>query len=506
MFKGTPGLNGQRRLWQDSHKMTIDTPSGTKDEQKSWFSDHWRLGIVLGIALIIRLALYILYAPVSFSDSRTYQRLAEQISQGWINYDGTRTPGYPAFMAVFRTDQAVWFVQMGMGIVITLLIYYLGWQLGVDLEKKKRLNLAALAALAHTLNIGQLFFESSLLSETLATFFLILTIAGWVWGFRVPKARNIWLAGALGLTSALAILTRGLFILLPFITVLMIWLYWSEKPGGHETGYSKALPGKRNLELIWKNLVTRLKKTFPVLLAYSIPFSLLIGSWIGFIRVYYNQWGLETMGGFHLIQNTGTFFEYVPDEYAAIRDTYLKYRDAKIDQSGTQTNVIWKAIPEMMDVSGLGFYDLSRLVGKISVDLIREHPDLYLRNVVKGWWLFWRAPVYWSPDAVQYSTLPPFLEIFIFIERLLLWAFNSLFLITSLLLVWPPFRRSFHPSPIHGYLLGIILSTSILQSFLDHGDNPRFLIPMQSLVVLWGLWFMFRYLSKDKNSRIIIFK
>ena len=99
--------------------MTLNLITEDTDKQRTWFSDHWRLGIVFGIALIIRLALYMLYAPVSFSDSRTYQRLAEQILQGWINYDGTRTPGYPAFLAAIRTDQAVWFVQMGIGIVIT---------------------------------------------------------------------------------------------------------------------------------------------------------------------------------------------------------------------------------------------------------------------------------------------------------------------------------------------------------------------------------------------------
>jgi hypothetical protein len=485
--------------------MSMEPLTKAEDQQSTWFSDHWRLGVVLGIALIVRLVMYFLYAPVSYSDSRTYRRLAGQILRGWIHYDGTRTPGYPAFLAVFRTDQTAWLVQMGMGLVITLLMYYLGWQLGVDLGKKKRVYLAMLAALAHTLNIGQLFFESNLLSETLATFFLVLSVAGWVWGYRVLKARTIWLAAALGATCALAILTRGLFILLPFWTILMIWLYWVDKPEAYKTEQSGAGVRKKSLKLVPQALLTRLKKLFPVLLAFMIPFSLLIGAWIGFIRVHYNQWGLETMGGFHLIQNTGTFFEYVPDEYAAIRDTYLKFRNEKIDQTGSQTNVIWKAIPEMMKASGLGFYDLSRLVGKISINLIREHPGLYLRNVASGWWYFWRVPVYWSSDALKFSALIPVLEGLIFIERVLLWGFNCLFLTTGLLLIWPPFRRSFQPSPIHGYLLGVILSTSILQAFLDHGDNPRFLIPMQSLVVLWGLWFLLRYLSMDRTARKNIF-
>jgi hypothetical protein len=480
--------------------MTITAGRKDTDKLNTWISDHWPMGIVVGIAIIIRLALYFLYAPVSFNDSRTYRRLAEQILQGWSNYDGSRTPGYPVFLAIFTTDQAAWIVQMGVGIMITVLLYYLGWQIGADLGKKQRQWLAALAALAHTLNLGQLFFEASLLSETLATFFVILTVTGWVWGYRAPKVRTIWLAGMLGLTSALAILTRGLFILLPFWTLLFIWLYWVEIPAQVAPGNLITSSIRSKVQLVWKVFSARLKKIFPVLIAFLIPFFLLIGSWVGFIRSYYNQWGLETMGGFHLIQNTGTFFELVPDEYAAIRDTYLKYRNEKIDQTGTQTNVIWKAIPEMMDVSGLGFYDLSRLVGKISLDLIREHPDLYLRNVIKGWWTFWRAPVYWSPEALKLSGLSPLLNILITIERVLLILFNLLFLVTSLFLIWPPFRKIMHLTPIHGYLLGVILSTSILQSFLDHGDNPRFLIPMQSLVVLWGLWFCMYFIKMYRKS------
>jgi hypothetical protein len=34
-------------------------------------------------------------------------------------------------------------------------------------------------------------------------------------------------------------------------------------------------------------------------------------------------------------------------------------------------------------------------------------------------------------------------------------------------------------------LLGNIWIASILQTLIDHGDNPRFLVPLQSLVVLW---------------------
>ena len=467
---------------------------------KAWASEHWSLGIVLAISLMLRLALFFFYAPISYSDTKTYHRLAEQILQGWINYDGSRTPGYPTFLAVLRTDQNAWLVQMGMGVLITLLMYFLGWQLGASLERKKRQQLAFLSALAHTLNLGQLFFESSLLSETLATFLVTLTIASWLYGYCFAQARRIWLAGLLGLLSGLAILTRGYFILLPFWTLIWIWFYWVGKPALSNPSPSSFAPEREHLRTFWGSFISRLRSTYPALLAYVIPFSLVVGLWVGFIRVYYNQWGLETISGFRLIQNTGTFFELAPDQYAAIRDTYIRYRDEKIDESGTQTNVIWKAIPEMMEVSGLSFYDLSRLVGKISLDLIRNHPDLFLQNVMKGWWLFWRAPVYWSPDSFQLSGLVSVINVLIFIERILLWGCNIVFLLTTLAAIWSPFRKTLHLPPLLWYLCGIIWSTSILQAFLDHGDNPRFLIPLQSLVVLWGLWLGFRFLPASRNS------
>ncbi len=250
----------------------------------------------------------------------------------------------------------------------------------------------------------------------------------------------------------------------------------------------------------------------------------LVGGWVLFIHQRFGDWELTTMTGYHLIQHTGSYFEYVPDEYAALRDTYIQYRDAKIEANGTQTNAIWKAIPELSRVSGLNFYDLSRTLAHISVGLIREHPDLFLKNVAEGWWMFWRAPVYWSPEALQVPRLAGFINALITIERALLVAINALFVLGSL--VWlavcylparliahlpAPFRRlrtAFRPAgdPPGGgltnhhfmlFLAGNIWITSILQSLLDHGDNPRFLLPLQSFVVLWVAWFILMTLRKQ---------
>lgn len=208
------------------------------------------------------------------------------------------------------------------------------------------------------------------------------------------------------------------------------------------------------------------------------------------------------MTGYHLIQHTGVFFEYVPDKYAALRDTYLKYRDARIAQYGTQTNAIWDAIPEMQQVTGESFYGLSRLVQKISMQLILEHPLLYARNVVEGWYWFWKVPVYWSAEAIQSPILLRLARGIILVERGLLFVVNMVFIVGSVIVAFiKKARRLVIIPPSIWFSLGAVWISSVLQSILDHGDNPRFLIPMQSLVVLVVVWWLVSYVySRSGNE------
>jgi len=46
-------------------------------------------------------------------------------------------------------------------------------------------------------------------------------------------------------------------------------------------------------------------------------------------------------------------------------------------------------------------------------------------------------------------------------------------------------------------LAGNIWVASIVQSLLDHGDNPRFLVPLQSLVILWLIWFLWQVFARQ---------
>jgi 4-amino-4-deoxy-L-arabinose transferase-like glycosyltransferase len=440
-----------------------------KISTRTWF---W---VVLAVAAIQRVLLWFFYPVVSLNDTGSYRRSAEAILGGWEQYDGTRTPGYPAFMALVGSDERVYLAQLLLGLGITLLFFYLGWKI------TGRGWFGALAALLHTFNAQQFLFEADLMTETLATFWIALSFAGMAYllmekpGGEERSAWKIISAAVLtGLAAGLSILTRPLFIYLPFWMAFFLVVAW-RGPG----------PGIR-----WASAV-----------AVLLPGIILAGWWVNFIHERFNMWSLSAMTGYHLIQHTGDYFEYVPDEYAALRDTYLQFRDARIAEYGTQTNAIWDAIPEMQKATGESFYGLSRLIQKISIQLILEHPLLYARNVALGWFWFWKVPVYWSAAAIDNPMLVTLARGLILIQRGLLFGINMIFVFGSIALVMvKKIRRMVKVTPFIWFSIGAVWIASVLQSMLDHGDNPRFLIPMQSLVVLIVLWWLVSFIyTRSRN-------
>ena len=428
----------------------------------------------LVIAVLLRVALWSSYQPVRYSDTGAYRRLAASVANGFQRYDGTRTPGYPTFLALIgEDDNAVWLAQMVLGTGTTLLFFTLGMLIS------QRAWFGSLVGLAHTFNLGQLFFEANLITESLATFWVLLTLTGTVWWLKRPARRSWSLAFLLGLSASLATLTRPLFIILPAWTLLFLALTFQE----------------RRMKISWAHTAF-----------FIAPVILLLVGWMGFINQRFNVWSMTTLTGYHLIQHSGHYFELVPDKYAALRDTYLEFRTAQIASQGTQTNAIWEAIPAMQKASGLSFYDLSRRLTSISISLIREHPELYLRNVLKGWWFFWRAPVYWRAEALQNPTLVPTVTVLVLIERGILFACNLIFMVTSpLALICPRLRNIWRLSRSHFYLAGTVWAASVLQTLLDHGDNPRFLVPLQSIVVFWIIWIGYLSFLWFTNKRRVRF-
>ena len=432
---------------------------------RTWFI------IVTIITVLERVVIYTGYRLVSYSDTNSYRRSAEAILSGWKLYDGTRLPGYPIFLAITGSDQHVYLAQLILGMVTTLLVFYIGWRVS------HKGWFAAVAALAHALNLQQLFFEADLISESLTTFFVILTLAGAVTLFYSGKEAPFWkillFALWIGIAGSAAALVRPLFVLLPFTAMLFILFF-----------------GPTLQRVRWGSA-----------LVMGLVSLALIGAWVNFLHQRFNRWGFDTMTGYHLVQHTGAFFEYVPDQYAAIRDTFIRLRDEQIAQTGTAANAIWNAIPTLEQVSGLGFYDLSDTLTKISIQLIREHPGLYLQSAWEGWLWFWKVPVYWSPANIPNPFVASLVSKLVLVERTGMFLTNLVFLGGSLTLFWKKFRLIARMDIFLWFTVVFIWLTSILQTFPDHGDNPRFSVPIQTMLVFIALWWLGQITQKRVEAR-----
>ena len=411
-------------------------------------------GVLLTAAAILqRLWLWTVYAPVDYGDTGSYFRAAAVLAKGTLRgYDGTRVPGYPAFVAALGLDPTrVWLGQMALGLGITLILYL--WML----RTSRSLPLAIVVAGLYNLIPGQFLFEANLLTETLTTFSILLSL--FLVGELARRSAGktaAWLAIAGGLAAGAAGLVRILFYPLAAWLLPFVW-------AGAGTWRT------RLLRSAW----------------FAVSAAILLGGWVYYIYSSYGFLAPSTMGGFNLVQHTGAFFEYLPDEYAPLRDTYLKYRDARVAERGDQTNTIWEAIPELTEVTGLGFYDLSREMQRLSILLIREHPDLYARNVVEGWVAFWKAPVYWDPEHVASLPARSLLSAWSTAGRAICLAANAAYLALLAIL---PFRsalaRRLRRDSSWLLAAGLVAVTSLVQTLIDHGDNPRFLVPLQMVVIM----------------------
>lgn len=425
------------------------------------------------IAVISRLWLWLNYPLAHGNDTPTYLHLANNLRNnlGFAKYNGTRAPGYPFFILLTETEQNLYLTQLGLGIIVSILIFLL----------TLRLTNSGVAALigsaAHSINLGQIFYEASMLTEAVSTFFFFICLTLLFKLLEKTENRDItnsFLILLLGLLSLVMASVRPQFLIFPFIAGLFM-LRWSDRSAFF-----------RSITLvIW--LIT------PTMIALT--------AWVWFIYTRFNVVGLDAIGGYHIVNHTSSFFELAPQKYSQITEVFLRYREVKIAETGTSVNTIWDAIPELMKITKLNYYALGREMGTISNELIRLYPEKYLANLVKGWFWFWKVGVFWEPTQLSPSTLRPALEIVMYVQRMFLILLNGIFLAGSLVHLLPKARQILKPSRFTIFVIAFIWITSILQTFAEHGDNPRFLAPAQSLIVVTVLVWGTQILKWRKNAR-----
>lgn len=416
--------------------------------------------LLLVVCLCVRVAHWSIGRPRIYPDSAEYMAVAISIATGdFHSYTGERTPIYPLFLLLAGLDpQRSWILQSILGIVTSLLLFRM------VLHQTRDPLLGFLAGLAHTLSINVLFFEAAILTETLSTFCLILCLSLLFSIFHGVRER--WGTYVfLGLTAGLAALAKPLLLYLPFLIAILLLVRW--------------------------RIQRRLLRQAPVCFAaFFIPPIILLGGWSIFNKTTVDYFGTTTLLGYNLTQHTGPMMDDAPREYGAIREIFLRHREERLALSGSTTFTVFDARQDMMRATGTSVAGLSKILTGLALRLIVRHPIVYARSVCDSWKSFWSVPQYWDRYEIFPLKAGRILEMLWGWEKVIIFGLRLSFLMIVLVRAflvlrhWRTLVRS-DITPVSWILAAVVLSGSIVQACLEAGENARYSIPFQSLMIAY---------------------
>ena len=173
----------------------------------------WLPGFALAMLACasLRAVMLVITRPLSFPDTPGYIHLANLIRSGQLADGlGQRTPGYSAFLPNVLDRDAVRVTQYALGMAMAAGVFYALWQL-TDSQW-----LASLGALVFGLNVGEVFFESALLTEALSTTLLVAILVLLIW-IRSDETHAPLGLVLLGVTVGILPLVRPLYVYMPLL-------------------------------------------------------------------------------------------------------------------------------------------------------------------------------------------------------------------------------------------------------------------------------------------------
>ena len=248
----------------------------------------------------------------------SYTDAARNILQLHFRALGDRTPLYPMLLAVCGVNyEAVWIVQSFLGIAASLMIF------DMALRHTHRGSVSLIVALACSLIRDVLIYESYIATETLATF-LVVTSLWLVTRAEGSAESKMWYPLGVGATLALGGLNRPLMLcLIPVYYCFMV--------------------------PIWPlaNIMRResIKKT----LLFAVPVTVFVFGWCGFNYFNSGFFSPTTRAGQQLMDQTTPYVELAPDEFAVLRDVWLKNRQHPHD---VQEELFEESLPEIESRTG----------------------------------------------------------------------------------------------------------------------------------------------------------
>ncbi|RMB60476.1 hypothetical protein EAX61_06545 [Dokdonia sinensis] len=407
------------------------------------------------IGFLSRLMVIIGYSgQVSFfGDSDGYIALAQRLSQFDLNgYDGTRTPGFPALLALAGNNLYILTLLQGIFGIITSLLWY-----DIITKEFNRKRVAFTVAVLLSTLLHVLFYERAILTETL-TLFMVSFSLWYLIKYRFFKEGFSWHHAIV--CSVLMMITfavRPMFLILPlFVAVCNLYLHLR----------------KQKL----KAFVVSLILLTPTLLAYNY--------WVQLNKENTGYARMTSFTGITMAQTTLNFVDEAPDEYAELRDIYIRKRDSLTAIDGAVAMSIWQVYGELQRKEGITVAQFSQRLTPMNSYLIKNHPDRYLKQVAIAWWDFWGTGMFWDYDAFKY-TIPKkaSIGIWLIIQYPLLIVAKLIFVVLAFFIILKRIVLKRWKLDFMLFILLFTLGCSLAQALVVYGSNSRFSFPFLPIIL-----------------------
>jgi 4-amino-4-deoxy-L-arabinose transferase-like glycosyltransferase len=423
--------------------------------------DARALAWALLAALLLRLALLLSAGAQVDNDTLgthgpsfvplSYRELALAILHWDFSHDlGTRSPGYPAFMALnfrlFGVDN--WQAIAAAQTLLALALFFSSYWLWSQIYGRGRA--ALLATATAVLEPVLLLSGNWVMSECLSAVLLLACLPLIVHAARQARPPG---AAAAGLLVAWLALTRPAFeFLIPlFLAYLALRL------------------GARR----------RSRAGLACMALFTLAAALPVAAWNAFNFARFGYFTPMTTQGFILTSHSEPILAKEPGRHPQYADvTEILERNKRPEGEGM---AIWLAYPEIMQRRHLSFAGASRLMQQLSLEVFRDRPMDYARSAYRAFVRFWQAPDMTPPQWEKRAA-------FVLASRAyaILHAVGIVLFFCIMALDLARIRRWREPAILERLLLFSIVALVCLASTLPIAvENARYEIPL--LPLMWGV-------------------
>lgn len=417
---------------------------------------------------IFRLVVFFLTNPVICPDTQSYIDLAKNIvSFDFSGFNGLRTPGYSLILILsgFNLKITV-LIQMFFGIAISYLIT------NIVYEFTKREYISLLASILYSIFVPFLFFELTILSETTAAFFILLSFWGYI---KLLKNKDRYLMRFLliGICTLLAVLTRPVYLVMaPLYAVYFILGFKANKiKNGQSIKY---------------------------MTVFALPILIGVLGW-SYVNLKYNDtFSFATGRGFAAMEMAGEYIECASDDYPynTIKEVYIRERDNNIRNGAPHIDTIWGITDEIQEKTGFSYNELSKEVRKMCTQVMLENPNIYIKSVIRSMKNFWQTFGILIFTKSNTSTVIKHINI---VQRGILILLQIPFLFSPLIYFGKRKKLAHNRDVllICSFVYILIVGISILISTIECSEG-RFAMPTFPLLIITTFILYYNILGKPK--------